>query len=143
MYVEKYKSLLINLNKGGILTFDMVKQAITTGNINIVEKETDTKTFFSIWEEKIYELKTNDNGSRYTTSESYECALKSFRKIMGQDSIKGFNISAAEIQKWKDGMHNGVKDAEENLWVRLVTRPLASIYVLVGLYGIAVFVKVT
>ena len=24
--------------------------------------------------------------------------------------IRGFCISAAEIQKWKDGMHNGVKD---------------------------------
>lgn len=28
---------------------------------------------------------------------------------MGENSIEGFKISAAEIQKWKDGMHNGVK----------------------------------
>ena len=26
--------------------------------------------------------------------------------------IRGFCISAAEIQKWKDGMHNGVKRRE-------------------------------
>ena len=126
-YVEKYKSLLINLNKDGILTFDMVKQAITTGNYKIVEEETDTRTFFSIWEDIIYELKTEDNGSRYTTSESYECALKSFKKIMGQDSIKGFNISAAEIQKWKDGMHSGVKDANGEL-VGKISDTTAGIY---------------
>ena len=52
----------------------------------------------------------DDGGVRFTTAESYECALKSFRKILGADMVKGFCISAAEIQKWKEGMHNGVKD---------------------------------
>ena len=28
---------------------------------------------------------------------------------MGYNAITGFNISVAEIQKWKDGMKNGVK----------------------------------
>ena len=46
---------------------------------------------------------------------------------MGQDSIKGFNISAAEIQKWKDGMHNGVKDADGEL-VGKISDTTAGIY---------------
>ena len=105
--VPKYKTLLEALNKGGLLTFEMVRLAVTTGNATIEEK--DDRSFFGIWEEIIHHLKTDDNGIRYTTSESYISALKSFRKIMGENSIEGFNISAAEIQKWKDGMHNGVK----------------------------------
>ena len=27
---------------------------------------------------------------------------------MGDNAIKGFDINVAEIQKWKDGMKNGV-----------------------------------
>ena len=105
--VPKYKTLLEALNKGGLLTFEMVRLAVTTGKATTEEKE--NRSFFGIWEETIYHLKTDDNGIRYTTSESYISALKSFRKIMGENSIEGFKISAAEIQKWKDGMHNGVK----------------------------------
>ena len=105
--VPKYKELLVRLNRGANLTYEMVRMAITTGNATVVED--DHSSFMDIWEEIINDLKTKDNGIRYTTSESYEYALKSFRKIMGEDAIRGFNISAAEIQKWKDGMKNGVK----------------------------------
>ncbi len=107
IYGGKYKNLLQNLNKGGILTYEMVRKAVTAGN-SAVWEEKDDKSFFGIWEEIIHELRTKDNGARYSTSENYQSALKSFKKIMGDDSIKGFNISAAEIQKWKDGMHSGV-----------------------------------
>lgn len=105
--VPKYKNLLQAVNKGGLLTFEMVRVAVTTGKATAEEKE--NRSFFGIWEEIIYHLKTDDNGIRYTTSESYVSALKSFRKIMGENSIEGFKISAAEIQKWKDGMRDGVK----------------------------------
>lgn len=73
------------------------------------EEATKSQSFIRIWEQIIHELRTDDGGARFTTAESYECALKSFRKILGTDMIKGFCSSAAEIQKWKDGMHNGVK----------------------------------
>ena len=101
----------MNLNKGGILTFEMVRQYIM-GEEVVLSKEntTQSQSFISIWEQVIHELRTEDGGVRFTTAESYECALKSFRKILGENTIKGFCICAAELQKWKDGMHNGVKD---------------------------------
>ena len=110
-FVPKYKKVLSNLNKGGILTFEMVRQCIIGEDVVLSEEETTkSQSFISIWEQVINGFKTDDGGARFTTAESYECALKSFRKILGANTIKGFCISAAEIQKWKDGMHNGVKD---------------------------------
>lgn len=64
-------------------------------------------SFIGIWEQTIRELRTNDNGAPFTTAESYEYSLKSFKKILGDEPIKGFDVSAAEIQKWKNGMHDG------------------------------------
>ena len=96
----KYKEILMNLNKGGILTFEMVRQCIM-GEEVVLSKEdtTQSQSFISIWEQVIHELRTEDGGARFTTAESYECSLKSFRKILGENAIKGFCISAAELQK--------------------------------------------
>ena len=104
--VPKYKNLLAELNKGSLFTYEMVRVAVTTGNTSLQEE--DDRSFMSIWEQIIHDLKTNDGGARFTTGQNYEYALKSFRKIMGYNAITGFNISVAEIQKWKDGMHDGV-----------------------------------
>ncbi len=104
----KYKDILTNLNKGGILTFEMVRQCIMgEGVVLFNEDTTKAQSFVSVWEQVIHELRTDDGGVRFTTAESYECSLKSFRKILGTDVVKGFCISAAEIQKMKEGMHNG------------------------------------
>lgn len=118
----------MNLNKGSILTFEMVRQCVM-GKGTVISKEEATKSqsFIRIWEQIIHELRTDDGGARFTTAESYECALKSFRKILGTDMIKGFCSSAAEIQKWKDGMHNGVKD-ENGAIVRKISDTTAGIY---------------
>ena len=105
--VPKYKNLLAELNKGSLFTYEMVRVAVTTGNTSLQTK--DDRSFMSIWEKIIHDLKTNDRGTQFTTGQNYEYALKSFRKIMGYDAIMGFNISVAEIQKWKDGMKHGVK----------------------------------
>ena len=104
--VPKYKNLLAELNKGSLFTYEMVRVAVTTGNTSLQEE--DDRSFMSIWEQIIHDLKTNDGGARFTTGQNYEYALKSFRKIMGYNAITGFNISVAEIQKWKDGMHDGI-----------------------------------
>lgn len=125
-YIPKFKALLENLNKGGFLTFEMVRSAITTGKSDITTNTKDN-SFFEIWNTIIHELKTNDNGIRFTTSESYECALKSFKKILGENSITGFNISAAEIQKWKEGMHNGIKDKDGKI-IGKISDTTAGIY---------------
>ena len=124
----KYKEILINLNKGGILTFEMVRQCIM-GEEVVLSKEdtTQSQSFISIWEQVIHELRTEDEGARFTTAESYECSLKSFRKILGENAIKGFCICAAELQKWKDGMHNGVKD-ENGAIVGKISDTTAGIY---------------
>lgn len=110
-FATKYKDLLENLNKGGILTYEMVRQAVVEGNTYTVQTSNNTEkalSFIGIWEQTIQELRTNDNGARFTTAESYEYSLRSFKKILGDETIKGFDVSAAEIQKWKDGMHDGV-----------------------------------
>ena len=110
-FAIKYKDLLENLNKGGILTYEMVRQAVVEGNTYTVQTSNNIEkalSFIGIWEQTIQELRTNDNGARFTTAESYEYSLKSFKKILGDETIKGFDVSAAEIQKWKDGMHDGV-----------------------------------
>lgn len=125
-FVPKFKVLLENLNKGGFLTFEMVRSAVTTGK-SYITNHTKDNSFFEIWNTIIHELKTNDNGIRFTTSESYECALKSFKKILGENSITGFNISAAEIQKWKEGMHNGIKDKDGKI-IGKISDTTAGIY---------------
>lgn len=125
-YIPKFKALLENLNKGGFLTFEMVRSAVMTGKSDITNYTKDN-SFFEIWNTIIHELKTNDNGIRFTTSESYECALKSFKKILGENAIVGFNISAAEIQKWKEGMHNGIKDKDGKI-IGKISDTTAGIY---------------
>ena len=80
-FVPKYKKVLSNLNKGGILTFEMVRQCIIGEDVVLSEEETTkSQSFISIWEQVINGFKTDDGGARFTTAESYECALKSFRK---------------------------------------------------------------
>ena len=125
-YIPRFKTLLENLNKGGFLTFEMVRSAVMTGKSDITNN-TKENSFFEIWNTIIHELKTNDNGIRFTTSESYECALKSFKKILGENAIVGFNISAAEIQKWKEGMHNGIKDKDGKI-IGKISDTTAGIY---------------
>ena len=125
-YIPKFKTLLENLNKGGFLTFEMVRSAVMTGKSDFTNHTKDN-SFFEIWDTIIHELKTNDNGIRFTTSESYECALKSFKKILGENAIVGFNISAAEIQKWKEGMHNGIKDKDGKI-IGKISDTTAGIY---------------
>ena len=125
-YIPRFKTLLENLNKGGFLTFEMVRSAVMTGKSDITNN-TKENSFFEIWNTIIHELKTSDNGIRFTTSESYECALKSFKKILGENAITGFNISAAEIQKWKEGMHNGIKDKDGKI-IGKISDTTAGIY---------------
>lgn len=127
--VPKYKALLENTNKGGILSFEMVRQAVLGGSDKPLNdgKEESKDTFYGIWERMIHEFKTNNGGEHFTTAESYVCALKSFRKIMGDDYIKGFCISSAEIQKWKDGMHDGVSNGKGKV-VGKISDTTAGIY---------------
>jgi site-specific recombinase XerD len=124
-YVPKYLPVLRSLNKGSKLTFEIVRSYILQDDSCPATPHKEP-SFIHVWEKIIYELMTNDNGARFTTAESYECALKSFKKIMGK-RIKGFNISAAEIQLWKDGMRNGINNNAGRL-VAKISDTTAGIY---------------
>ena len=58
-FVPKYKEMLMSLNKGGILTFEMVRQCIM-GEEVMPSKEDTTKSqsFVGVWEQIIHELRT-------------------------------------------------------------------------------------
>ena len=70
---SKYKNLLAELNKGSLFTYEMVRVAVTTGNTSLQEE--DDRSFMSIWEKIIHDLKTNDGGTQFTTGQNYEYAL--------------------------------------------------------------------
>lgn len=61
--VPKYKDMLVNLNKGNSLTYEMVRVTITTGNTNTEIAKKD-KSIIGIWREYIYHLQHDDNGKR-------------------------------------------------------------------------------
>jgi integrase len=97
-YLDKASEILSGLGKGHNLTLDMIKVAITG------EGPDNEMSFVSVWEDVIRKLKTT---GRYSTGESYECALKSFKKILG-DSVTGFNIDKTVLERWNVGMQNGI-----------------------------------
>lgn len=99
-FIEEYSTLLRNLNSSRPLSLDIIKVAITGKSDNVEE------SFLGIWQELI-DRKVKEGF--YSTGESYECALKSFKKIMGENAIKGFLIGPEDIAKWNDGMKNGIK----------------------------------
>ena len=62
-FAPKYKEILMNLNKGGILTFEMVRQCIMgEGVMPSKEDTTKSQTFVGVWEQIIHELRTDDGG---------------------------------------------------------------------------------
>lgn len=123
----------------------MVRRCIIDGEeaTSIDDNATVSQSFVGIWEQVIHDLRTEDGGVRFTTAESYECSLKSFRKILGENAIKGFCISAAELQKWKDGMHNGVKDEMVRLSGKSATLRPVFICVVAVPYGTGVCMRAT
>jgi hypothetical protein len=138
--VPKYKEMLVNLSKGNPFTFEMVRVAVTTGN-SIIEVAKEDKSFIGIWQEYIYHLLNDDNGKRYSTSDSYISALNSFQKFLGKDAIKGFNISVAEIQKWKDCMSNALKVKAATSKDKYLMQLLDFTFAPVAPYGISVAVR--
>lgn len=89
---------------GNNLTLERIKSTITGIDI------TKDSSFIGVWEDIIYHLNNDNNGERCTTGESYQCALNSFQRILWNKPIVGFKIGKEEIEYWKNGMANGVKD---------------------------------
>lgn len=93
---ENYRSTIERLGKD--LTLERIRSVITGVGTD------DNASFIGIWENIINKLKTENDGARYTTGESYECALKSFKKIMWNHPINGFQIGKEELEYWNEGM---------------------------------------
>lgn len=94
---------------GNSLTLDRIKTAITGVDTS---KEA---SFFGVWQDRINFFRTNNNGEQYTTAESYECAMKSFQKILWDRPITGFKVGKEDIEYWSNGMQNGVPDENGEL----------------------------
>lgn len=105
---------------GNSLTLDKIKAAITGVDTS---KEA---SFFSVWQDRINFFRTNNNGEQYTTAESYECAMKSFQKILWDRPITGFKVGKEDIEYWSNGMQNGVLNENGELigQIREATRGL-------------------
>ena len=105
---------------GNSLTLDKIKAAFTG-----VDTSKDA-SFFSVWQDRINFFRTNNNGEQYTTAESYECAMKSFQKILWDRPITGFKVGKEDIEYWSNGMQNGVLNENGELigQIREATRGL-------------------
>lgn len=97
--IDFYANMLKELSKGRELTLDMIRAAITG------KSEDNTVSFLGIWQEIIEAKEADDH---FTTAESYTCALKSFKKIMGENGIIGLQITIEDLRKWDNGMKNGI-----------------------------------
>lgn len=98
-HIDFYTDMLKDLNKGQELTLDIIRAAVTG------KSEDDAVSFLGIWQE-IIDSANADN--RFTTAESYTCALKSFKKILGKNTIKGLQITIDDLRRWDNGMHYGI-----------------------------------
>lgn len=110
--VMKYKELLTRLNPGKDLSFDFVK-AVVTG-----ENTEEGVSFIGVWEQMLEDLKKQ---GRFTTAESYGCALKSFKKVLWKHPVKGFEINVDVLKEWEYGMLHGVMGADGKM-----TKPIAE-----------------
>lgn len=100
---DQYIILMRGLNPGRELSMDNIKMALSG-------KTTDERiSFIGVWEDIIHKLSTT---GRFSTAESYECALRSFKKIMWRDPVKGFHIDKDVVERWNMGMMSGVEDAK-------------------------------
>lgn len=106
---------------GNSLSLERVK-SVATG-----VGSTKETSFIGIWEKKINFYLTDNNGERCTTAESYVYALKSFRKIMWNRPVAGFNVGKEDIEYWNNGMMHGVKDKAGNI-VGKVSNTTRGIY---------------
>lgn len=99
-----YRERLVRVSEKQKLTMPLIRTVLSGVDIS---GETN-KSFLGIWEAIIA---TRRKEGRAGTADSYECALRSFRRVVG--NIKGFSINKSVITKWNDGMKDGV-DAQGN-----------------------------
>ena len=97
--LEGYRARLVKVSSRQQLTLSLIRTLFSGVSIEGEEG----KSFLAIWEDIISRKKEEGHAG---TAESYSCALKSFRKIIGD--INGFSVNKEIIKKWSEGMKNGV-----------------------------------
>jgi len=89
--LEAYRARLAKVAEKQHLTLSLIRTIMSGIDVN----GEVNKSFLGIWEEVISSKRKE---GRAGTAESYECALKSFRKILGE--IKGFSVNKNTIETW-------------------------------------------
>lgn len=97
--LESYRARLAKVAEKQQLTLPLIRAILSGIDIN----GESGKSFLGIWED-IISAKRKEG--RIGTAESYECALKSFRKIVGE--VEGFNVSTDLLKIWDEGMKKGI-----------------------------------
>lgn len=97
--LDGYREKIVRISKTQTLTLDLIKLSISGAGTTAYHD----LSFVGIWEGLIASLKKQD---RVGTAENYQWALNSFNKIVGQ--IKGFMVDRSVIEKWNQGMKEGV-----------------------------------
>lgn len=100
-WIEEGVKVAESLDEEGNLSIALIKYRMS-GQVDIKE---DSASFIKMWENYIQSLK--DEG-RFTTAESYQCALNNFDRIIGKSNVKGFKIGQNIIEQWCKGMDKGV-----------------------------------
>lgn len=97
--LDSYRERIVKLAKSHkTLSIDLIKNCLEGKS-----EETNGNSFLEIWE-KIIESRKMEG--RAGTAESYQWAMNSFRKIVGD--VQGFAVDKNVIQRWNEGMKNGV-----------------------------------
>lgn len=97
--MENYRGKLVKIAKQQRLTMSLIRTALS----GVDGSGESSKSFLGVWEDVI--AKKREGGS-VGTAENYGWAFSSFKKIIGD--IEGFGVNKAIIEKWNDGMKNGV-----------------------------------
>ena len=95
----EYRERLVRVSEKQKLTMSLIRTILSGVDIS---GETN-KSFVGVWEDVIEGKRKEE---RAGTAENYGWALNSFRKILGD--VEGFSVNKEVIEKWNDGMKNGV-----------------------------------
>ena len=97
--LEGYRTRLVKVAEKQQLTIPLIRALFSGVDIS---GEVGT-SFIGIWEDIIAARRKE---GRAGTAENYDCALRSFRKVVGE--VDGFSINKSTIAQWSEGMKNGV-----------------------------------
>lgn len=97
--LEGYRTRLAKVAEKQQLTLPLIRTILSGVNVS----GEAGKSFIGVWESVIASRRKE---GRAGTAENYDCALRSFRKVVGE--VDGFSINKSVIAQWNDGMKNGV-----------------------------------